>query len=142
MEEVMTDAIASPRFYGVLFSLFGVLALVLAGIGIYGVVSTTVGERSDEIGLRMALGATGREILLKEVINGVRTITFGVVAGVALAFGTSRLLSSLLFEVSPTDPVVVLATSLTLVLVAVAGVAIPAARASRIDPLSALRAED
>ena len=142
MEDVMVASIASPRFYGMLFSLFAVLALVLGGIGIYGVVSTTVGERRGEIGLRMALGATGNTILRRELLTGGKMIALGVMAGIVLAALASRALSSLLYEVSPTDPVVVIATSLILALVAVAGVMIPAARAARIDPLVAMRSVD
>lgn len=142
MEDVMVASIASPRFYGMLFSLFAVLVLLLGGIGIYGVVSTTVGERRGEIGLRMALGATGNTILRRELLTGGKMIALGVMAGIVLAALASRALSSLLYEVSPTDPVVVIATSLILALVAVAGVMIPAARAARIDPLVAMRSAD
>ena len=140
MDAILAASVADWRFYGLLFSSFAALALVLGGIGIYGVVSAVVGERTDEIGICLALGATRETILRREVVRSGRIITVGIGAGLLLAFLATRLLSSLLYEVSPSDPIVVASTSLILVLVAMAGVTIPARRASRIDPLRAIRA--
>ena len=142
MEDIVAASVASPRFYGLLFSAFAVLALILGGIGIYGVVSAVVAERTDEIGIRLALGATRDRILGSELYRAGRTIALGLGLGLVLAFGVTRLLTSLLYQVSPSDPWVVVATSFTLVLVAVGGVALPARRATRVDPIRAIRAGD
>lgn len=139
MDTIVSASVASRRFYGLLFSSFAALALILGGIGIYGVVSAVVGERTDEIGICLALGATRETILRRELARSSRIIAVGIGAGLLLAVLGTTLLSSLLFEVSPSDPIAVASTSVTLVLVAMAGVTIPARRASRIDPLRAIR---
>jgi len=116
-------------------------ALCLACLGIYGVVSQAVAQRTSEFGIRMALGATAGRIRLAVLRQGMGPVTAGVLVGLALAVGVGRLLRSLLFQVSPTDMLPLVASAVVLVLVAVAASLIPARRASRIDPMTALRVE-
>jgi putative ABC transport system permease protein len=142
MEAVVADSMSSPRFYGMLFSAFALMALVLGGIGVYSVVSSVVAERTDEIGVRLALGATSRSILIRELRLGAKTLLPGIVLGVLGTLFTSRLLGSLVFEISPSDPVVIAATSLVLGAVAATGIVVPACRASRTDPMNTIRAAD
>ena len=108
----------------------------------YGVVSSVVTDRTDEIGIRLALGATRDGVLRRELASGGKTIVLGVVLGLALALVGSRLLTSMLFEISPADPAVVLATGGTLLVVALSAIVLPALRASRIDPIQAIRSAD
>ncbi|MDX1396434.1 MAG: ABC transporter permease [Gemmatimonadota bacterium] len=141
MEELVRASIASPRFYGLLFTLFAGIALVLGAIGVYGVVSFGVRQRTDEIGIRMALGATGSRILRREMASAARLSSAGVVLGLVGAALASRALGSLLFDVSPLDPLVFGAAAAVLVGVALAAAWLPAVRASRVDPLTTIRGD-
>jgi ABC-type antimicrobial peptide transport system permease subunit len=131
----------SVRAAAVLFSAFGVLALLLATIGIYGLKAYDVSRRTREIGIRMALGATASDVKRLLVREGVRTTAIGLVVGVGLAAGIGKLASGLLYRVSPVDPIVLTTAAVVLSAAAVLATYFPARRATRIVPLDALRAE-
>ncbi len=141
MPEIVTESLGRQRFTMVLFAIFGGLALLLAAIGIYGVVSYLVGQRTGELGLRMALGAQRRDILRLILAGGGRLTVVGIVLGTACALGLTRLMEGLLYLVRPTDPATFTAVGLGLIGVALAACAVPARRASRVDPMVALRQE-
>jgi predicted permease len=141
MPEIITESLGRQRFAMVLFAIFGGLALVLASIGIYGVVSYLVGQRTGELGLRMALGAQRRDILRLILAGGGRLTVIGIVLGAGCAFGLTRLMEGLLYQVRPTDPPTFIGVALGLLGVALAACAVPARRASRVDPMVALRQE-
>jgi putative ABC transport system permease protein len=141
MEATVAEGVAAPRFRMVLLGLFAGLAVCLAMAGVYGVMSYTVGQRSSEIGLRMALGASTRDVLRLVLGEGLMLAGIGVAIGLAAAVAASRLLASLLFEVKPTDPATYLAVAAVLGVVALAACYVPAWRAARVDPLVALRQE-
>ena len=124
-----------------LASILGLLALLLASIGIYGVMAYSVNHRTREIGIRMALGASYRDVLRLIVGQGLRLVTIGVALGLAGGAALSRLLSSMLFGLSPFDPFAYVCVSLFLVTVALAATYLPAWRASKVDPMVALRHE-
>ena len=125
----------------VLLAIFAVVALVLAGVGIYGVISYSVAQRTHEIGIRMALGARPTEVLRLVVGQVLVLAMIGVIIGLVLAVATTRVLSGLLFGVSTTDPATFTVISLLLMGVALAASSVPARRAIRIDPMIALRYE-
>jgi putative ABC transport system permease protein len=135
------SSIAQPRFYTLLLGLFAGVALILATIGIYGVMSYMVAQRTHEIGIRMALGAQRRDVLKIVIWQGLKLAIIGVALGLGLSFLATRLLSSLLYGVSAVDPVTFALIPLLLTGVAVAACFIPARRATKIDPLIALRNE-
>jgi putative ABC transport system permease protein len=120
---------------------FGLIGLALAALGIYGLVSYTVNQRTHEIGVRVALGAQRRDIFKLVIGHGLKLALLGVAAGLALSFGLTRALKALLFGVSATDPATYLGISSLLALVALAASFIPARKATRTDPLVALRHE-
>lgn len=141
MDEIESDSIAEPRFRAVLVGGFAGLALLLATVGIYGVLSQSVGQRFQEIGIRMALGADRVAILKLVIWQGLKVIVIGVIAGVAGALAVSRIISGLLYDVRPTDPTTFASVSLFLMIVAVLACYIPARKAMKVDPMIALRYE-
>jgi putative ABC transport system permease protein len=141
MDELLDGSIARERMSMLVFAMFAVVALVLASIGLYGVVAHGVTERTHEIGVRMALGADARHVLRLVVGQGVRMALVGTVIGVAAALALSRWMQALLFGVTATDPTTFVAVVATLLVVATAACYIPAWRATRVDPTAALRAE-
>ncbi|HYH09802.1 MAG TPA: ABC transporter permease [Thermoanaerobaculia bacterium] len=141
LEELVGGTIARPRFNATMLTLFAALGLLLASIGIYGVLSYSVAQRTQEMGIRMALGADPRDVLRLVVRDGFRVTAIGVLAGLAIAFPAMRLLASLLYGVEASDPAVFILVALVLTLVALTASYIPARRATRVDPMIALRAE-
>jgi ABC-type antimicrobial peptide transport system permease subunit len=141
MEQWVTRTLSQARFSSMLLTTFAALALALAAIGIYGVMSYAVSQRTSEIGIRLALGAEARDILGMVVGNAVRLSAVGLGIGVALALALSRTLTSLLYETAGTDPLTFAAVVATLGAVAIAASYFPARRASRIPPVEALRAQ-
>jgi len=136
---VLDRSLASRRFSAQLVGAFAGVALLLASIGIYGVLAYMVGQRSREIGLRMALGAERADILKLVVIRGVILSTAGIVVGVTLAASGASMMASLLYGVRPHDPMVFMAVPALLFVVALAASYIPARRATKVDPMTALR---
>ena len=141
MENVISESIATARFRTSLLALFAAVALVLAMIGIYGVMSYAVSQRTQEIGIRMALGARVTDVLQLVVKNGMSLATIGAVVGLAGAFAVTRLMTSLLFGVSPTDTVTFSLVTIGLMIIALLACYIPARRATKVDPLIVLRYE-
>jgi len=141
MAEVIGTSIAQPRFRTALLSLFGAAALLLAGIGIYGVLAYTVAQQTREIGIRMALGANPGRVLRLVLARGLWLAGEGTVIGVLAASMLTQLLNSLLFGVSATDPVTFVAVAGLLLGVALLACYVPARRAMRVDPMVALRYE-
>jgi putative ABC transport system permease protein len=141
MEENMATTVAQPRFRTWLIGILAMLALVLAAVGVYGVMSYTVTQRTSEIGVRVALGAQPRDVFRIIVGQGLRLALFGVGVGLVAALVLTRLLQSFLFGISAYDPLTFIAVSLLLTLVAVAASYFPARRATRVDPMIALRYE-
>ena len=141
MEQVVADAVAQPRLTMLLLGAFAVLALVLAAVGIYGVLSYAVTQRTQEIGIRMALGAGRRDVLKLVVRHGMLLTLLGALLGLTASFALTRLMQTLLFGVSANDPLTFIAVALLLSLVALLACWIPARRATKVDPLIALRHE-
>ena len=141
MEQLVAQSVAQRRFGMFLLGVFALLALLLAAIGIYGVVSYSVTQRTQEIGVRMALGANATDVLKMVLKNGMSLAAIGVVLGLAGAFGLTRLMSKLLFEVAPTDVTTFALVSVGLIAVALLACYLPARRAMKVDPLEALRYE-
>jgi len=141
MEQVLSRSLALRNFMRMLLSSFAILALLLAAIGIYGVISYAVSQRTREIGVRMALGATPSGMLSLILAESLQLIFFGVLFGVAAAFGLTRMLASMLYGVTSTDPLIFVSVTLLLIVIALAACLIPARRAMRIDPMVALRHE-
>ncbi len=139
MPDVFDQALWAPRMGALLLGIFGALALLLASIGVYGVMAYSVSQRTRELGIRLALGATAREVRGMVFLQGIVLTAVGVVVGIAAAFGLSRLIANLLFEMSPNDPVTFVAIPLVLIAVAALAIYLPARRASRVDPVIALR---
>ena len=141
MEEILADSIARQRFSMLLLAIFAGVALVLAGVGIYGVMSYSVAQRTHEIGIRMALGAQTSAVLKLAVGYGMKLVIAGVVIGLIAAFALTRVMSTLLFGVTATDPATFTLISLLLIAVAALASYIPARRATRVNPIIALRYE-
>ncbi|HEV2417081.1 MAG TPA: ABC transporter permease [Terriglobia bacterium] len=141
LDQYVAHSLAQPRFSALLLSSFGILSLFLTAIGLYGMISYAVAQRTHEIGIRMALGAQKRDVLGMVIGQGVKLVLIGVTVGIAGALALTRFLSSLLYGVRPTDPVMFLAVSLVLIGVALLACYIPARRAANVDPMMALRHE-
>ena len=141
LEKVVAGTMAGPRFVTILLGIFAAIALSLAAIGIYGVISYTVARRTQEIGVRMALGAGGNHVRLLILKQGMWVASIGIALGVGGAFAATRFLRGILFDVSPTDPATFTGVVMVLAIVALLASYIPARRASRIDPLDAVRYE-
>jgi putative ABC transport system permease protein len=137
----LETALAPSRFRTLLLALFAGLAGVLAIVGLYGVMSYSVSQRTREIGMRIALGAAPGRIVGMVLGQGLRLVLPGVVAGVALSLAAGRMVTSFVYGIRPSDPITLLVVSVLLAGVAVASMAIPARRAARVDPLVALRQE-
>jgi len=141
MDQVLYTVTARPRFLTFLLVVFAGVAVVLAAIGIYGIMSYTVAQGTREIGIRAALGAQRRDLLQMVLSKGLKLTLIGILLGVAGAFGLTRLMSNLLFGVSATDPLTFAGVTALLVIVALVASYLPARRATKIDPLLALRHE-
>jgi putative ABC transport system permease protein len=141
MQTLLSASVARARFSAWLLSVFSFVALAMAAVGIYGVMSYSVLQRTHEIGVRMALGAQRFDVLKLVVRKGIVLGVAGVVVGLVASFALTRLISTLLFEVTATDTVTFVAVSLGLFLVVLIACFVPARRATRVDPLKALRYE-
>lgn len=141
MDEYVSSSVAAPRFNTTLLSIFASVALVLTVIGLYGVMSYSVAQRTNEIGIRMALGAQTRDVLGLIVKDGVKIVSIGLLIGIGGALALTRLLEALLFGVTTRDPLTFIFIAGLLSLVAMLACCIPALRATRVDPLEALRCE-
>ena len=141
MTELLSGAVAEPRFYTLLLGIFAAMACALAAVGIYGVVACSVSQRTQEIGIRMALGAQKRDVLRLVLGQGLGIVGLGVLLGVGAALGLTRLMTSLLYGVSATDPMTFVVIALLLIGVASLACYLPARRATKVDPLTSLRHE-
>jgi predicted permease len=139
MDQVFSDAASRPRFLAVLLGIFAALALALAALGTYGILSYSVTERTKEIGIHMALGATRGSVLGMVLGQGMRLTIVGLVAGLLASFGLTRLLQAQLFNVKPTDPATLTAVAMFIAVIAFVACYIPAQRATRVDPMVTLR---
>jgi putative ABC transport system permease protein len=141
MEEIIHRSVWQSRLFGGMFAVFAAIAVLLAAAGVYGVVAYSVVQRTHEIGIRMALGAAARDVVALVVNQGARLALLGVLLGLAGALGLTRLLRTLLYGVAPTDPLTFVLVPLLLGVTALAASWVPARRASRVDPMEALRYE-
>jgi putative ABC transport system permease protein len=141
MEQLLTDSVAQPRFYSLLLGSFAGLALVLAMVGVYGVISYSVAQRTHELGIRIALGARAQHVLILVMGQAMMLVVLGAVIGLGTAFALTRLLTKFLFDVNASDPMTFGAVALLLALVALIACYIPARRATKVDPLVAIRYE-
>ena len=141
MGDVVGDSLVKPRFLSLLLGAFSVIAISLAAIGIYGVMAYTVAQRTQEIGLRVALGATTRNVLTMVLSQGLKMTVIGLATGLTGAFFLTRVMASLLFEVSPTDPLTFVLVGIGLTAIGLLACFVPARRAARVDPMVALRYE-
>jgi predicted permease len=141
MDELVSGTVASQRFAMILFNIFAALALVLSSVGVYGVISYLVSQRTREIGVRVALGAQGSDVLRLILGDGARLAVLGIAIGLAASLALTRLLAKMLFGVRATDPLTLAAVTFVLAGVAFLACYIPARRAMRVDPMVALRYE-
>jgi ABC-type antimicrobial peptide transport system permease subunit len=141
MDDVIAASLAERRFQLGLVLLFALTATVLASLGIYGVVSYSVAQRTSEIGVRMALGAQPRQIRALVIAESLLPVAAGLVIGIAVSIGLGRVLGSLLVGIGPADPIAIAAVSLILLIVALVANYVPAVRATRVDPWRTLRCE-
>ena len=141
LQDVYNASLARTSFTLVMLAVASAMALLLGVAGIYGVISYSVSQRTREIGIRVALGARGEDVRRMFVRHGLRLAGIGVAGGIFAAFAVMRLMSSLLFNVNPVDPLTYAAVSATLVVAAIVASYVPALRATAIDPVDALRAE-
>jgi predicted permease len=141
MDQIVTASVATPRFAFILVGMFGGLAILLAAIGIYGVIAYSVSQRTPEFGLRMALGARRFDVLRLVLVQAGKLILSGTVIGVLLALMLARALKSLIYNVSPADPLTFIAIGLSVIAIAIFACYIPARKATEADPMIALRAE-
>jgi putative ABC transport system permease protein len=141
MVEVMGESVEARRFNMLLLGVFSAVAMLLAAVGIYGVMSYTVAQRTREIGVRIALGARSRDVIRMVVGRGMLLTSIGAAAGLALSLALTRLMSGMLFGVGANDPLTFAIVSLLLAGVALLACYIPARRAARVDPMVALRTE-
>jgi predicted permease len=141
LEERIASTVSRPRFNALMLAMFAGAALLLAAVGVYGVMAYSVSARMRELGVRIALGATARQVVGLVLVEGVRLAGLGAAAGVAAAVALSRLMRSLLISVAPTDPAILGAAAFAIVAVAIAAALVPARRASAVDPMIVLRSE-
>ena len=141
LDDRLSRFLVLPRFYAMLLMTFSIVALTIAAAGVYGTVSYSVGRRTRELGIRLALGASRSEVRSMVVRQGMVSTVLCVTVGLVGAFGLSRFLGDLLFDVGPTDPMTFFTVTATLVLVATIASYVPAQRATRVAPLAALQAE-
>jgi len=141
LDQLVSSTVTQPRFYAFLFGLFGVIGLLLTITGIYGVISYTVAQRTQEIGIRMALGAQTSNVMRLVIGEVLILALIGVVIGAGVAFGLTRFMQTLLFGVTPTDPLTFIGLSVLSVIVALLACGLPARRATKVDPIIALRYE-
>lgn len=139
MDTILSDTLAEQRFNVLLLSIFAVLALTLTAVGVYGVISYSVSQRRYEIGIRMTLGAQRKDVLMLILKHGLKLVALGVVIGVFASFALTRVVASLLYDVSPTDPTTFAVTAALLAIVALVASVIPARRAMRVNPIVVLR---
>ena len=141
VKDAISETVDQPRLFTLLFGLFGGLGLLLTMTGVYGVISYSVSQRTQEIGIRMALGASRQSVVGLVLKHGVALAVIGAIVGLAISFGLSRLIVSLLFEVRPTDLATFGIATGVLLLAAFFACYLPARRATKVDPLVALRYE-
>jgi ABC-type antimicrobial peptide transport system permease subunit len=141
LEERIAEGYWDSQLYAALFPVFAATALLLAGVGIYAIVSYSVSRQTRDIGVRVAIGANVRDILVLVFKQGMIPVGVGALIGIAISLGVARVLESMLAQVSPTDPAVFAVATGVLVLVAMLGCWIPARRAVRMNPVATLRAQ-
>jgi putative ABC transport system permease protein len=141
MDDLIAPQLATPRFDALLLSVFALAAIVLAAVGLYGIIASAVRQQTREIGIRMALGATSTRVRNMVLSQALAISSIGAIAGLIGAIAGARLLTSMLFEVRPTDPVTLAGVTVLLLFVAATAAYFPARRATTIDPVRALRAE-